>query len=144
MPSIEEHLRRAMEEGQFDDLPGKGKPLRLEDDSLEDPEWRLAYHLLREGGFSLPWIELRQEIESEVEAAREALRCSWEWRLAALEGGKSRAMVGDEWRRAVEAFRERVVAINQRIADYNLQAPSEQLQRAKLNVDREVEEIQNR
>ena len=46
---------------------GKGKPLRLEDDSLEDPEWRMAYHMLREGGFSLPWIELRQEIVTTLE-----------------------------------------------------------------------------
>ncbi len=61
MSNIEDHIRRAIEEGKFDDLPGKGKPLKLEDDPFVDPEWRLAHHMLRCSGFSLPWIERRQE-----------------------------------------------------------------------------------
>jgi len=37
---IDEIIRRAIEEGQFDDLPGKGKPLRLDEDPNSDPAWR--------------------------------------------------------------------------------------------------------
>ncbi|MEA3440806.1 MAG: DUF1992 domain-containing protein [Chloroflexota bacterium] len=57
MTGIEEHIRRAMEEGKFDDLPGKGKPLRLDHNPHEDPQWRTAYRMLRNSGFTLPWIE---------------------------------------------------------------------------------------
>ena len=69
MPNIEEQIRRAQEGGQFDDLPGKGKPLRLDENPHEDPEWRLAHQILRNGGFSLPWIEMWREIEAELTLA---------------------------------------------------------------------------
>ena len=59
MNKAEDQIRRAMEEGKFDDLPGEGKPLRLENDPFEDPEWRMAHHVLRNGGFTLPWIEAK-------------------------------------------------------------------------------------
>jgi len=70
MPNIEDLLQRAMREGKFDNLPGKGQPVRLDENPHADPEWRLAYHLLQQNGFSLPWLELRQEIENEIESAR--------------------------------------------------------------------------
>jgi len=59
VPNAEEQIRRAIEEGKFDNLPGKGKPLNLEQNPFEDPEWRLANHVLITSGFSLPWIEKR-------------------------------------------------------------------------------------
>ena len=55
--SIEEIIRQAMQEGKFDDLPGKGKPLNLDQNPHQDPDWRVAHHLLKSAGFSLPWIE---------------------------------------------------------------------------------------
>ena len=71
MPNIEEHLRKAIEEGKFDNLPGKGKPLHLDEANPHaDPEWELAYHMLKECGFSLPWIETIHEIEKDIDAAR--------------------------------------------------------------------------
>ncbi len=83
MPNIEDLIQRAIQEGKFSDLPGKGKPLRLDDNPLADPDWQLAYHLLKENGFSLPWLELRQELEKEIEAARQSLKQAWEWRQSA-------------------------------------------------------------
>jgi hypothetical protein len=32
MSKVEDQIRCAMEAGQFDNLPGKGRPLRLEND----------------------------------------------------------------------------------------------------------------
>ena len=78
MPNIEELIQRAIREGKFDALPGQGKPLHLDDNPQADPDWQLAYHLLKENGFSLPWLELRQEIENEIESARQSLQRAWE------------------------------------------------------------------
>src|SRR5574341_670165 len=97
MDKAEEQIRRAMEEGKFDNLPGKGKPLRLEDNPLEDPEWRLAHHVLRSSGYTLPWIETRRELESEIQAARAALGRTWQWRLVALAEGESAVFVLAVW-----------------------------------------------
>ncbi|UCF26898.1 MAG: DUF1992 domain-containing protein, partial [Chloroflexota bacterium] len=68
--SIEEIIRRAIEEGEFDDLPGKGKPLQLDQNPHQDPEWRAAHNMLKSGGFSLPWIESLGEIEVQMQDAR--------------------------------------------------------------------------
>ena len=40
--NIEEQIRRAIQEGKFDDLPGKGKPLKLDENPFEESEWRMA------------------------------------------------------------------------------------------------------
>jgi DnaJ homolog subfamily C member 28 len=141
MPNVEEHLRQAMEEGKFDNLPGKGKPLRLEENPNADPEWELAYHLIKESGFSLPWIETIREIESDLEKARLDLRRAWEWRQAAQTAGQPHHLSTAEWDRALEAFQEKLAALNQRIRNYNLEVPNVRFQRPILKFERELEKI---
>ena len=58
----ERRILEAMERGDFDRLPGAGKPLRLEDDSLVPGELRIAYKMLKNAGFLPPELELRREI----------------------------------------------------------------------------------
>ncbi len=139
--NVEEQIRKAMEEGKFDDLPGQGKPLKLDENALEDPEWRLANKVLKDGGFTLPWIERRQEIEAGLEAARQALRRAWDWRKESLLAHRPSSLVDGEWRRAEEAFREQIAAINRRIFLYNLETPSLQFQRLAVDAGREIEAI---
>src|SRR5574341_197803 len=139
MSKAEDQIRRAIEEGQFDNLPGKGKPLRLEENPFEDPEWRPAYHVLRSNGFTLPWIEARRQLEAAILSARQALRRSSAWRQAALDRGQSPQLVGAEWERAVEAFRRQIDEINRDILTYNLKAPSGRLHLLQLDVEGEIE-----
>ncbi len=47
----ERKIEQALEEGQFDNLPGMGKPLNLEDVSHLPPELRMAYTLLKNSGY---------------------------------------------------------------------------------------------
>ncbi len=142
MPDIDEHIRRAMEDGQFDNLPGKGKKLPLDENPHADPEWRQAHRMLHNAGFSLPWIELRQEIERESEAARLALQRAWDHRQSAHKTEPERYLASDNWRRAQETFRQAVMQINKKISDYNLQAPSGQLQMRRLDANIIINEIQ--
>lgn len=58
----EEKIREAMEQGVFDDLPNKGKPLKLEDFSWVPEDLRLAYKILKNAGCIPPEMELRREI----------------------------------------------------------------------------------
>ncbi|GAB5045956.1 DnaJ family domain-containing protein [Thermodesulfovibrio sp. TK110] len=58
----EEKIREAMEQGIFDDLPNKGKPLKLEDLSWVPEDLRLAYKILKNAGCIPPEIEIRKEI----------------------------------------------------------------------------------
>lgn len=138
MPKIEEHIRRAIEEGSFEDLPGKGQPLHLDENPLEDPEWRLASHILRSSGFTLPWIEARREILSEIEAARLALARAWGWRKTSQANGQLYDRVESEWKRSQQLFGKKVERLNQRIADFNLQAPSLRFHLSKLDAETEI------
>ncbi len=63
----EERIRTAMAQGDFDDLPGQGRPLALDDDALVPAEMRLAYRVLKNAGYIPEELELRREI-ADVEA----------------------------------------------------------------------------
>lgn len=47
----ERKIEEAIAEGQFDNLPGMGKPLDCEDLSHLPPDMRLAYRILKSSGF---------------------------------------------------------------------------------------------
>lgn len=58
----EEKIREAMARGEFDNLPGAGKPLALEDDSMVPEDLRVSYKILKNAGCIPPELELRKEI----------------------------------------------------------------------------------
>ena len=58
----EERIKKAQEEGAFDNLPGKGKPLDLEDDASIPEDLRLAYKILKNANCLPVEMELRKEI----------------------------------------------------------------------------------
>ncbi|MFO7277270.1 MAG: DUF1992 domain-containing protein [Pseudomonadota bacterium] len=58
----ERRIREAMERGEFDNLPGAGQPLDLDDDSHVPEELRAAYRLLKNAGMVPPELELRREL----------------------------------------------------------------------------------
>lgn len=51
----EQRIRQAEEEGLFDNLPGKGKPLKLEDDSDVPEELRMTFKILKKIPAAFPW-----------------------------------------------------------------------------------------
>lgn len=90
----EERIREAMEQGEFDDLPGAGRPLKLDDDSMIPEELRAAYRLLKNSGFLPPELELRKEIEAaeqlllgiEDATERSLARARLDWLRMQLDG----------------------------------------------------------
>ena len=59
---IEEKIREAMEKGEFDNLPGRGKPLSLEDESHIPEDLRIAYKILKNADCLPPEILEKKEI----------------------------------------------------------------------------------
>ena len=73
---VEERIQEAFRRGDFDDLPGAGRPLALDDDGLVPPEVRIAYRILKNAGFVPPEVLERREIaelEAEIEGIRDAV-----------------------------------------------------------------------
>lgn len=58
----EERIRDAQARGEFDDLPGSGRPLELGDDAMVPEDLRPAYRLLKNAGFVPPELELHREL----------------------------------------------------------------------------------
>ncbi len=58
----EAQIRQAIERGDLDDLPGAGKPLLLEDDTLVPEELRMAYRVLKNAGYVPEEVCLRRNI----------------------------------------------------------------------------------
>jgi hypothetical protein len=60
----EQRIREAMDQGLFDNLAYRGRPVRLEEDEGIPPELRMAFKILKDAGALPPEVELRKEIAS--------------------------------------------------------------------------------
>lgn len=58
----EDKIKKAYNDGEFDHLPGFGKPLQLENLSGVPQELRIAYKLLKNAGYSEQESVLKQEM----------------------------------------------------------------------------------
>ena len=66
----EQRIKEAMENGAFENLEGKGRPLRFEDDSFIPPDLRMAYKILKNSGFLPPELEAEKEIKKAEDLLR--------------------------------------------------------------------------
>jgi len=67
---VEKQIREAQARGDFDNLPGSGKPLDLEPDNPFAGEWSAAFRVAKNAGAAPLWVELDQEIGAESDALR--------------------------------------------------------------------------
>ena len=134
---IDKQLDDAQREGKFDNLPGKGKPLNIDENPHTDPTLRSAYQILKDNAFTLPWIAAGQQIDRDLDAARTALLRTLAW----TRDQSDLALVQDELQRAESTFIDLLAEINKRIAAYNLSIPNSRFERLKLDPAREIEKL---
>ncbi len=58
----ERRIREAQDRGDFNNLPGAGAPLELDDDTLVAEDLRVAYRVLKNAGLLPPELEGHREI----------------------------------------------------------------------------------
>ncbi|BBO72151.1 DUF1992 domain-containing protein [Desulfosarcina alkanivorans] len=61
---IESRIKKAQDQGAFENLPGSGKPLEIEDDRHIPEDLRLAYKVLKNADCLPPEVQLRKEIRT--------------------------------------------------------------------------------
>ena len=96
----EQRILEAQREGAFDNLPGKGKPLELEDLSWVPEDLRIGYHVLKNAHVLPPEVELLKDIHSledllkhvEDETERRSLAKSIQWKMIRLDMLKRRSL----------------------------------------------------
>jgi hypothetical protein len=72
---VHDRLEEAIARGEFDNLPQKGKPIRIETNPYQ-PELDLAFSRLKNAGLAPAWIEFDREILRMHEALDQWLRAS--------------------------------------------------------------------
>lgn len=130
---VEDRIQAAMEAGAFDNLPGKGRPLQLDENPYVPPELRLAYKVLADANFAPDWIERDKRVRAirdEVEAMQRR-HVAWLRRQAERPSRN----VPARHRRARDELKRRLHEINHRIDELNLIVPLLSLQRPRLPVE---------
>ena len=64
---IEQRIKKAQKDGDFDNLPGSGKPMVLQDDIFIPEDLKLAYKILKNADCLPPEIKLKKEINEAQE-----------------------------------------------------------------------------
>ncbi|XP_024023005.1 dnaJ homolog subfamily C member 28 isoform X2 [Morus notabilis] len=100
---VEQRIWHSMEEGQFDNLPGKGKPLNLSTNPHADPAEDTLYRILSKNGCAPEWVELNKEIRSKVSEWRLSLKRAW---TSKCNGDYSK------WNESSEALKHQLRDIN--------------------------------
>jgi len=131
--AIDKQIREAIERGDFDNLPGQGKPQDLARDPNVPEEWELAFRLLKQAGFAPDWIETRKEVETEREKIYAPLH-----RFRANPPTDSAERQHRAEKLAAE-FRARAAELNRLIDLYNLKAPTVQVHLHRVRIDDELE-----
>ena len=139
--NVSEQIEEAMERGEFRNLPGKGKPLKLDTNPFLTPQARMANRLLKENGFAPRWIELEKEIKQE-KAQLERLLINLKARrkrLATLiqqhphrHEAVSRSFKY-ELARGIARYSEKLENLNRKIQRVNVLMPTRNRQYALIN-----------
>jgi DnaJ family protein C protein 28 len=132
---VEQRIQEAMASGAFDNLPGKGKPLDLNQNPYLEPGQALAFGLLKNNGFAPEWIERAKEIRQELDAARAELRSAWRQH-------QSNPASDAFWQATVARFEATLAKLNRKIDDFNLIAPIVSSQRPRLRLADELRRAQ--
>ncbi|PON56150.1 DnaJ-like [Parasponia andersonii] len=113
---VEQRIWHSMEEGQFENLPGKGKPLNLSGNPHADPAEDTLYRILSKNGCAPEWVELNKEIRNKICGWRLALKNAW---TENCNGGDNNS----NWVQSSEALKLQLRDINNMVFRYNLIVP---------------------
>lgn len=107
-----------MEAGDFDNLPGAGKPIQWNDNPYTPEEWRIAEDLMKKNDLAYPWMEKRKAIEQKIVEVKQKIKL-----MQPLSP------------HAENDFSNQIQVINKEIFDYNLSVPVARLQRMTIKIE---------
>lgn len=141
--NVSKQIREAMERGDFNDLPGKGKPQQRDHNPYIPPAVRTVNQMLKDNGFAPRWIEVDKEIRAETENTEKFIeniqgrreRLAAQLRAQPLKRDTIRSVFELERTRALEIYLARLHQLNQKIQQWNLIMPLRDKQYPLHNLD---------
>lgn len=122
MSLIDEQIKDAIRKGQFDDLPGAGKPLKLDDEAYTPEHLRMAYKILRENDLVPDWMAQGRELDAAREKLLEDVR-----RFVHAQPGSA----------GLVALHKAAKLYNRQVLSYNLKVPKGVAHKRHFDVEAE-------
>ena len=143
---VDDLIEEGREQGVFDNLPGKGKPLNLKRNRFA-PEKELAHGLLKQNDLKPAWIMARSDLVAQIDSLRADIKRKWtlyerEYRLGQGEGQCNALVIA--WDDACLKWTKTITELNRQINNFNLKRPSDNLELFKLALENELERISAR
>lgn len=135
---VEDLIQESMAKGDFDNLSGKGKPLKkFSGCSYIDPMTHNLNRILIDNGYQPEWILMQKEIKDTIEQLREALLMSRKKLGNPLSPTEQK-----QWAQVCEQFQEKIRKLNKRINDFNLIVPILTRQKVHFDAQKEIIRVQ--
>ena len=131
---IDRQVREAQERGDFDNLRGTGQPLAPEDPNMRAyaGDDAMGLRLLKNNEALPAWIELNREIAADRQACRRIL----DYYTAERDRDRRARFAAD--------YRRRIVALNEKIDQYNLIVPGMHLEQVRVRAELELRDADQR
>ena len=138
---ISKRIEEAMRRGEFDHLPGHGRPLDLRREPFVPEDQQMAFKLLQNNDLTPAWIAERKDVLKGIEGFRQqvqAIAGQARTRWDAAQDDAHRHDLAMTWLRWITRWEGDIAAINRRIGTLNLRQPSIHLEVFKLQLDDEL------
>lgn len=137
-------MAKAVEQGEFDNLEGAGKPLDLDENAFEQTDLHMANKILKDNGYAPYWIELNKEINALQAKLDKEIGDFKKYRQIVLSEKRSSGAMRRFEQKKQDFYRQTRVSleeISQKILDYNLHCPVSTLGRFNFDVEVAMERI---
>ena len=126
-------IRKAMEAGEFNNLPGEGQPLDLNIDPYTPADMQLAHKIMKQNGITPDWIAQSKILAAKLD--------SWHSRLSAAHKSYSKTNNLSAWQTARAKLDEDAVKLNKELMAFNLKLPPGVAHRPLLNLQVAIERL---
>ncbi|CAO0796135.1 unnamed protein product [Mucor circinelloides] len=140
-------IRAARARGEFDDLPGRGKPI-AEDPLLNNPFVdRTEYFLnriIQRNGAAPPWVMMQQEVDTEVSSIRSQMNSAIKRCLDQVKHERSvvsKSLVLKHFEKMEKSYLDKELGrVNMRVRSYNVMCPAP-VRKPLLEFDNEIKSV---
>jgi hypothetical protein len=126
-------IRKAMEAGEFKNLPGEGQPLDLSIDPYTPAEMQLAHKIMKQNGIAPDWIAQSKALAAKLD--------SWHSRLNAAHKTYNKTNNLAAWQTAKAKLDEDATKLNKELVAFNLKLPPGVAHRPLLNLQVAIERL---